>query len=87
MKTPHVTWLHAAWGKPLKDQTEFSVGTTTSGRTLTFGALSGSDLIVFRAAVENSDCATDLVQSRLTGLQLRLVPLQKSLVFKRKRPE
>ena len=46
-----------------------------------------SDVIVFRATVENSDCATDLVQSRLPCLQLRLVPLQKSFVFKRKAPE
>jgi len=29
--------------------------------------LSGTDVIVFHSTVENSDCATDLEQSRLTG--------------------
>jgi hypothetical protein len=32
----------------------------------------GTETILFRATVENSDCATDVVQSRLTGLQLCL---------------
>jgi len=43
--------------------------------------LSG-EVILFRAPVENSDCATDLVQSRLTGLQLRLAVVMHSFAQK-----